>query len=117
LPAVGGSRVAPGSASGSLSDLRTRTRTVHVHGGLVAAQVALSVVLLVAAGLFIRSFAQLGAVPLGFDSERVLVIDINSSRTKVDATTLAAFSERLASAVRAVPGVTHAAVSLNTPVN
>ena len=117
LPAVGGSRVAPGSASGSLSDLRTRNRTVHVHGGLVAAQVALSVVLLVAAGLFIRSFAQLGAVPLGFDSERVLVIDINSSRTKVDATTLAAFSERLASAVRAVPGVTHAAVSLNTPVN
>ena len=68
----------------SLSDLRSRSRTVHLHGGLVAAQVALSVVLLVAAGLFIRSFEQLGAVPLGFDSERVLVVDINTSRAAVD---------------------------------
>ena len=117
MPAVGASRVALGSAPGSLSDLRSRTRTVHVHGGLVAAQVALSVVLLVAAGLFIRSFEQLGVVPLGFDSERVLVVDINTSRSGVDAKTRAAFMESLASAVRAVPGVAHAAASLNTPVN
>jgi predicted permease len=117
LPAVRSSRTAPGGTLDSLSDLRSRSRTVHLHGGLIAAQVALSVVLLVAAGLFIRSFEQLGAVALGFDSERVLVVDINTSRTGVDANNRAAFMERLASAVRAVPGVAHAAASLNTPVN
>jgi len=117
MPAVAASRVAPGSASGSLSDLRSRSRTIHLHGGLIASQVALSVVLLIAAGLFIRSFEQLGAVPLGFDSERVLVVDINTSRTGVDPKNRAAFVESLASAVRAVPGVAHAAASLNTPVN
>jgi HAMP domain-containing protein len=117
LPAVGASRLAPGSAPGLLSDLRSRSRTVHLHGSVIAAQVALSVVLLVAAGLFIRSLQQLGAVPLGFDSERVLVVDINTSRTGIDATNRAAFMDSLASAVRAVPGVAHAAASLNTPVN
>jgi predicted permease len=117
MPAVRASRAAPSGALDSLSDLRSRSRTVHLHGSLVAAQVALSVVLLVAAGLFIRSFAQLGVVPLGFDSERVLVVDINTSRTGIDANTRAAFMERLASAARTVPGVTHAAASLNTPVN
>jgi len=117
LPAVRASRTAPGGALDSLSELRSRSRTVHLHGGLIAAQVALSVVLLVAAGLFIRSFEQLGAVALGFDSERVLVVDINTSRTGVDAKNRAAFMESLASAVRAVPGVAHAAASLNTPVN
>lgn len=117
LPAVGASRLAPGSAPGLLSDLLSRSRTVHLHGSVIAAQVALSVVLLVAAGLFIRSLQQLGAVPLGFDSERVLVVDINTSRTGVDATNRAAFMDSLASAVRAVPGVAHAAASLNTPVN
>ena len=109
LPAVRASRTAPGGALDSLSELRSRSRTVHLHGGLIAAQVALSVVLLVAAGLFIRSFEQLGAVALGFDSERVLVVDINTSRTGVDAKNRAAFMESLASAVRAVPGVAHAA--------
>ena len=117
LPAVRASRTAPGGTLDSLSDLRSRSRTVHLHGGLIAAQIALSVVLLVAAGLFIRSFEQLGAVALGFDSERVLVVDINTSRARENANNRAVFMERLASAVRAVPGVAHAAASLNTPVN
>jgi hypothetical protein len=77
----------------------------------------LSVVLLAAAGLFIRSFERLGAVPLGFDSERVLVVDVNTSRTEVTADTRAAFLDRLASAVRAIPRVTYTAASITTPVN
>ena len=117
MPAVRASRTTPGGALDSLADLRSRSRTGHLHGSLIAAQVALSVVLLVAAGLFIRSFEQLGVVSLGFESERVLVIDINTSRAALDASNRASFMERLANAARAVPGVTHAAASLNTPVN
>jgi hypothetical protein len=41
--------------------------------GLVLAQVALSLVLLIGAGLFLRSFGRLTHVPLGFDSGRVLL--------------------------------------------
>ena len=118
IPALRASRIAPGAAlADSLSDLRSRGRVVHLRGGLVAAQVGLSVVLLVAAGLFIRSFGLLAAVPLGFESERVLVVDINTSRAAVDSTNRTRFFESLTDAVRALPGVTHAAVSLNTPVN
>ena len=117
-PAIRASRIAPGSAlRDPLVDLRGRGRVVRVREGLVAAQVGLSLVLLVTAGLFIRSFERLANVPLGFNSERVLVADINVSRASVDTTDRALFFERLATAVRAVPGVTHAAVSLNTPVN
>jgi putative ABC transport system permease protein len=118
MPAIRASRIAPGHAlKDSLSDLQSRGRVVRLRGGLVAAQVGLSVVLLVAAGLFIRSFGHLAAVPLGFESERVLVVDINTSRAAVDATNRARFFEHLADAVRSLPGVAHAAVSLNTPVN
>ena len=60
--------------------------------------------LLVTAGLFIRSFARLGAVALGFDSDRVLVVDINASRAPVNEKNRASFFQGLADAVRAVPG-------------
>jgi putative ABC transport system permease protein len=89
----------------------------RLRGGRVVAQVALSVVLLVAAGLFIRSFQRMAEVPLGFASDRVLVVDVNASRAPIDAASRAAFYERLVTAVQAIPGVTHAAASLNTPVN
>jgi len=98
-----------------MSDLRSHGRVHHLKGGLVAAQVGLSIVLLVAAGLFIRSFDRLASVPLGFESERVLVVDIDTSRAGVNAQNRAAFFESLAGAVRAIPGVTNAAVSLTLP--
>ena len=51
-------------------------RDATVGGVLVVAQVALSLVLLVAAGLFLRSLGSLRAVPLGFDPDRMLVVDM-----------------------------------------
>jgi putative ABC transport system permease protein len=92
-------------------------RAVVLRGGLLVAQVALSLVLVVAAGLFVRTFQKLGEVPLGFDSDRVLVVRVNASRSTVDSTNPSASYLRLLDAVRAVPGVAHAAASLNTPVN
>ena len=41
--------------------------------GLVTAEVALSLILLIAAGLFVRTLGRLAASPLGFESDRVLV--------------------------------------------
>ena len=48
---------------------------------LVAAQVALSLVLVVAAGLFVGTFERLAAVPLGFDKDRVLVVNVDTNRS------------------------------------
>jgi putative ABC transport system permease protein len=117
MPAVRASRLAPGAALKDAPVDRGGGRLIRLRGGLVAAQVGLSLVLLIAAGLFIRSFERIVDLPLGFESERVLVVDVNTSRTSVDASNRGVFFQRLADAVRTTPGVTHAGVSLNTPVN
>jgi predicted permease len=111
LAGHGGGRSAIGSRT---TDSR---RAVVLRGGLLAAQVALSLVLVVAAGLFVRTFQKLGEVPLGFDSDRVLVVRVNASRSTVDSTNPSGSYVRLLEAARGVPGVAHAAASLNTPVN
>jgi putative ABC transport system permease protein len=87
------------------------------RGRLVAAQVALSLVLLVTAGLFVRTSSQIAAVPLGLESDRVLVVDVNARRASVAPENRAALYQRLVEAVEALPGVTHAAASQNTPLN
>jgi len=118
VPAATVSRIAPGAAvKNSVARRGFGGGALRVRSGLVAAQVALSLVLLVAAGLFIRTFEQLAAVPLGFDSDRVLVVRVNASRAVTDSGNRPDLYQRLADALAAVPGVTHAAASLNTPVN
>jgi putative ABC transport system permease protein len=87
------------------------------RGGLVAAQVALSLLLVITAGLFIRTFDRLLAVPLGFDSNRVLVVEVDGSRTAVAPGARTALYERLASVVAELPAVAQAGTSLNTPAN
>src|SRR5262249_38782372 len=59
---------------------------LSVSSGLVVAQVALSLMLVVAAGLFGRTFSRLATLRLGFDSERVLVVNVNAIRSHVDPT-------------------------------
>ena len=87
------------------------------RGGLVAAQVALSLLLVITAGLFIRTFDRLLAVPLGFDSDRVLVVEVDGSRTASAPGARTALYERLASVVAELPAVAKAGASLNTPAN
>jgi putative ABC transport system permease protein len=115
-PAFRASLVAPMTA---LKDAigHERTPRFPARGGLVAIQVALSLVLVIAAGLFVRTFDRLLAVPLGFDSERVLVVEINASRTDAAPGVRTALYQRIASEVAELPGVAHAAVSINTPAN
>ena len=88
-----------------------------MRNGLVVTQVALSLVLVIAAGLFIRTFERLLSVPLGFETDGVLVVEINASRTSEGPGVRTGLYQRLASAVAELPGVEHAAVSLNTPAN
>lgn len=84
--------------------------------GLVIVQVAVSLVLMAAAGLFIRTFDKLAHVPLGFDPDRVLVIDVDDQHAPADPVARYASYERLADAITRVPGVTGAAASIWTPL-
>ena len=107
----------------SLMDtLKERGQAVseQLHGGmagwLVVVQVALSVVLVVAAGLFLRSFAWLASRELGFEPDRVLVVTVDPERTTIDLSQRRALYERVRSAVLALPDVGDAAISFLTPV-
>jgi predicted permease len=84
---------------------------------LVVAQVALSLVLVVAAGLFVRTFATLARLSLGFDRDRVLVASVITPRGDAAPPDRIGLAARLREAVMAVPGVAQAAASVVTPVS
>jgi putative ABC transport system permease protein len=91
-------------------------RRVGFAGSLVVAQVALSLVLLIAAGLFVRSFASLATLDLGFERDRALLVQIGTEHVGENVDRPALFA-RILEAVRAVPGVSHAGLSELTPVS
>jgi putative ABC transport system permease protein len=93
------------------------TLLAGVSTNLVVTQVALSLVLVVAAGLFGRTFERLAARPLGFDSDRVLVVNVSTARTSMDRPARLSHFHHLVNAVRSVPGVGHAAGSRWTPLS
>ncbi len=89
-----------GRAIGSRSRLLT---------SLVVAQIALSVVLLVGAGLFVRTLANLETIDPGFDPRGVLLVDMQARRTAVP--------RDLIDAIRSLPGVASASVATHTPLS
>jgi putative ABC transport system permease protein len=98
----------------------SRSSTQRTHGAmawLVAGQVAMSVVLVTAAGLFIQSFASLAARPLGIDADRVLVVTMDSERAAVDAAGRVSLYERARDAARSLPNVADASISFLTPMS
>ena len=84
----------------------------RTHGMLIAVQVALTLLLLAAAGSSMKGFAQLIHEPLGFDPHNVMAVGIplreNSYRTWSER---AAYFEQLREKVAQTPGVTTAAIS------
>ncbi|HEU0176942.1 MAG TPA: ABC transporter permease [Blastocatellia bacterium] len=86
----------------------------------VIAQVALSLLLLVGAGLFVRSLQKLQQVPTGFSRENVLVLKLeptNNSVSKLDTPQLTAFYNELLRRVEALPGVRQASLVEYSPIS
>ena len=101
---------------------RTGTGGPHRHSiqsGLVTAQVALTCVLLIAAGLLIRSFYATQTAELGFNPNHLLMAGINLTSVKYerDGVKTRAFWDELITKIRRIPGVTDAALSTNPPLN
>ncbi len=82
-PALRASRVDPGEAMKEQGRTIAGDRHRLLGQPLVVVQVALSLVLLVGAGLFIRTFVTLTHQNFGFDPERLLILGVDVQRTSV----------------------------------
>jgi len=91
-----------GSLSGGLS-----IRHDKLRGALVIAELAISLPLLVGAGLLVRSFVRLANVPPGFNPQHVVSMDVGAYGPQFkDPTTRVQFYQELAERIRHLPGVT-----------
>ncbi len=87
------------------------------RSGLVAAQVAISVILLAASGLLVRSLTNLRALDPGFLSTGVLTAEVQIPRTRYpDPSARTLFFSTLLEELRALPGVQSAAVTSHLPI-
>jgi predicted permease len=89
--------------SGKLSGGRAAAK---FRTSLVTAQIALSMALLIAAGLFIKSLRNISRVDLGIKIDNVVTFAIAPARTGYDSTRAYALYRRMEDALTAVPGVT-----------
>jgi predicted permease len=101
-------------ATGSAPDTPSRQ---FIGKGLVIAQVALSIVLLAAAGLFVRHMLTLRNVGLGFQRESVLLVSLDPAGSGYQGNQLAPIYRQLLTRFAAIPGVRSATLSGITPVS
>jgi putative ABC transport system permease protein len=87
------------------------------RGWLVVSELALAMILLVAAGLLVRSFEKLNAIELGFDRDSVLTARISLPRSKYKKPEqVLAFQQELLQKLKALPGVQAAGTINHTPL-
>jgi predicted permease len=85
---------------------------------LIAAELSITVLLLVASGLLLRSLQGLHHVPLGFRTDNILTTSMNMEPGRyVNASVNTAFFEPLMARLRQLPGVDSVAISSTTPLN
>jgi predicted permease len=118
VPALQGSRADVMTAikeeSGTLGGSR---RKASLRNALVVGQVALSVVLLVAAGLFLQSLRNVRSADPGFNTTHILVAGLDLFPAGYTDGTGVQFHDRLLERVRALPGVQSAAIARRVPIN
>jgi predicted permease len=113
-PAVQLSRV------NAYSELRSSSRAAprgRLRNTLMGAQVALAVIVLVAAALFYRSFRETRDMDPGFRREGVLLAAYDLSGRNVDTTAARLFAARLLERAQALPSVESAAIATSVPLD
>ena len=116
-PVAGLAGVEANQALGHVGRGLVGDRRPGLRNTLVVAQVALSLVLVVAATLFVRTFHSLATAPLGFSAEHLVIVNVDASRSAVTQDALPEFYQRFADAAARVGGVRNASASLLTPLS
>jgi putative ABC transport system permease protein len=109
-------------SAGALMKSGTRSiaggwRRFNLEKLLITAQIAMSLVLVFGASLFVRSFTSLAMLDPGFKSEHVLVVDVNIRRMDVPMERRQALFEQIGEAMRPVPGVQSMAIASIAIIN
>ena len=117
VPALRATRVAPQDAIKAQGRGISGQHRFALGNILVIVQVALSLVLLVGAGLFVRTFTSLTGKSLGFDARPVLVAQVNFQPLQLEPAAREDLLARVYQAAAATPGVEHAALSAVTPIS
>jgi predicted permease len=86
-----------------------------LRASLLVIQGALSVLLLIAAGLFVRSLDEARRLHMGYDVDRLLIVGLNMRGVRLDSARLEGLWQRLTAASR-VPGVERVAVARDIPL-
>ena len=119
VPALTGSRpdllrVLRDSGARNLMNFGLRS----MRGWLVVTELALALILLLGAGLLVRSFTQLTAIDLGFDRENVLTARVNLPRSVYRAEPqTTSFYQQLFERLKSLPGVTSSGAITHTPLS
>jgi predicted permease len=98
--------------AGAREGTQTRSRA---RIGLLILQGALSVMLLVGAGLFVRSLRNVQSIRLGYDTQPVLLVNLQMRGVKLDSARTVALRRALLDAAKTVPGVEHASLMAAVP--
>jgi putative ABC transport system permease protein len=118
LPAFRSTRVCLTSAMKGSQAVDAQSRAKFRPGKwIVASQVALSLVLLVASGLFLRSLVKLVTMDVGFDRNNVLIVHANLHNARVPPEQQPAMFDEVENRLRALAGVVSAGRSVMTPVS
>lgn len=116
-PAIQATRTSPGEAMKSASRGTTAARGgLRLRRALVVTQVALSLVLVVGALLFVRTLRNLQTVDAGFDREHVLITHLDLSPLRLAADRRVSYEKEMLERLRAIPGVTSAAETSVVPM-
>jgi macrolide transport system ATP-binding/permease protein len=112
-PAIAATRldITPALKETRASAPRGRAGRMGLSRLLVVIQIALSLLLVLGAALFVRTLANLQAVEIGFNRENLLTFSLDASQAGYKDAALAAFYARMDERFRALPGVRAAAVA------
>jgi macrolide transport system ATP-binding/permease protein len=110
-PAFEATRVDLASSLKQLSAAGGRLRRINSRQALVVAQMAISLLLVVAGGLFLHTLANLHAVDLGFNQEHLLLFSVDAKQAGYSNDVAKRFYQDLTSRLQAIPGVRAASAS------
>jgi putative ABC transport system permease protein len=89
----------------------------RLRGSLVIVQVALSLLLLICAGLFLRSLRNASSIDPGFDADNLLALSMDLQLQGYDEAKGRVFSDQLLERVRTLPGVVSASLTDQLPLD
>jgi predicted permease len=116
VPAISASNTAPASALQQASRIGESKSRRLFSKGLVASQVALSLVLVSSAGLFVGYLSNLRNLNLGFQRNHLLLVTLDFANSGYDAAQFSRLSQELVARLGAIPGVSSATFSDMSPM-